>query len=79
VVVAGEDPAAFANSESRAKPTPGVKGRGKATGPDRLLGLGVETVGTDAGQAFGFTPDFHATRRIGAGKTASPSCGTWPS
>jgi kynurenine formamidase len=34
-----------------------------------LLGFGVETVGTDAGQAFGFTPAFPCHDAVlGAGK-----------
>jgi kynurenine formamidase len=66
----GDDPAAFANADDAGPHTPGVTpaaaGYLAATG---LLGLGVETVGTDAGQAFGFTPPFPCHQAVlGAGK-----------
>ena len=66
----GNDPAAFANADERGPHTPGVTPAAAAylAGTD-LLGIGVETVGTDAGQAFGFEPAFpcHAAV-LGAGK-----------
>ena len=66
----GNDPQAFANADERGPHTPGVTPAAAAylAGTD-LLGIGVETVGTDAGQAFGFEPAFpcHAAV-LGAGK-----------
>ena len=66
----GNDPQAFANADERGPHTPGVTPAAATylAGTD-LLGIGVETVGTDAGQAFGFEPAFpcHAAV-LGAGK-----------
>jgi isatin hydrolase len=43
-----------------------------------VLGIGVETVGTDAGQAGGFDPPFPAhTFLHGAGKFGLASLATW--
>src|SRR5579863_2661822 len=66
----GDDPQAFANADERGPHTPGVSPAAAAylagTG---LLGFGVETVGTDAGQAFGFEPAFPCHQAVlGAGK-----------
>jgi kynurenine formamidase len=66
----GEDPAAFANADEGGPHTPGVSPAAASylagTG---LLGFGVETVGTDAGQAVGFTPAFPCHEAVlGAGK-----------
>ena len=66
----GEDPVAFANADEGGPHTPGVSPAAASylagTG---LLGFGVETVGTDAGQAFGFTPAFPCHEAVlGAGK-----------
>jgi kynurenine formamidase len=68
--VRGDDPAAFANADENGPHTPGITPAAAAylagTG---LLGFGVETVGTDAGQAFGFTPAFPCHEAVlGAGK-----------
>jgi kynurenine formamidase len=66
----GDDPRAFANADENGAHTPGITPAAAAylarTG---LLGFGVETVGTDAGQAFGFTPAFPCHEAVlGAGK-----------
>ena len=66
----GDDPARFANADADGAHTPGVTPAAAAylarTG---LLGFGVETVGTDAGQAFGFTPSYPCHDAVlGAGK-----------
>lgn len=66
----GDDPAAFANADDRGAHTPGMTPAAArylaATG---LLGVGVETVGTDAGQAFAFEPAFPCHEAVlGAGK-----------
>ncbi len=66
----GDDPAAFANADDQGPHTPGVTPAAASylagTG---LLGFGVETVGTDAGQAAGFTPPFPCHQAVlGAGK-----------
>jgi kynurenine formamidase len=66
----GDDPLRFANADDQGSHTPGLTHEAAtylaATG---LLGLGVETVGTDAGQAFGFEPAFPCHQAIlGAGK-----------
>lgn len=56
----GGDPAAFANADDNGPHTPGVTpeaARYLAEETD-ILGLGVETVGTDAGGAFAFDPPF---------------------
>jgi kynurenine formamidase len=66
----GDDPAAFANADSQGAHTPGVSvAAAKYLAGTDLLGLGVETVGTDAGQAFGFDPAFPCHQAVlGAGK-----------
>ena len=66
----GEDPAAFANADEQGAHTPGVTPAAASyLAQTRLLGFGVETVGTDAGQAFGFTPAFPCHEAVlGAGK-----------
>ena len=55
----GDDPAAYANADQNGPHTPGVMPEAadyiSKTG---ILGWGVETVGTDAGGAFGFDPPF---------------------
>lgn len=56
----GDDPAAFANADENGPHTPGLSpaaARWLAEETD-ILGIGVETVGTDAGAAFGFDPPF---------------------
>jgi kynurenine formamidase len=66
----GDDPAAFANADEKGAHTPGVSPAAAEylAGTD-LLGFGVETVGTDAGQAFGFDPAFPCHQAVlGAGK-----------
>jgi kynurenine formamidase len=55
-----EDPAAFANADETGPHTPGISiecARYLAE-ETAILGLGVETVGTDAGAAHGFDPPF---------------------
>jgi kynurenine formamidase len=66
----GEDPAAFANADAGGAHTPGVSpAAAKYLAGTDLLGFGVETVGTDAGQAFGFDPAFPCHEAVlGAGK-----------
>ena len=66
----GDDPAAFANADDNGAHTPGVTPDAAAyLAGTALLGVGVETVGTDAGQAFGFTPAFPCHEAVlGAGK-----------
>jgi kynurenine formamidase len=66
----GDDPEAFANADDKGAHTPGITPRAAsylaATG---ILGFGVETVGTDAGQAHGFDPAFPCHQAVlGAGK-----------
>jgi kynurenine formamidase len=66
-----EDPAAYANADETGPHTPGISpgcARYLAEETD-ILGLGVETVGTDAGAAHSFDPAFpcHALL-LGAGK-----------
>jgi kynurenine formamidase len=66
----GNDPAAFANADENGAHTPGITPAAARylAGTD-LLGFGVETVGTDAGQAFGFEPAFPCHEAVlGAGK-----------
>jgi kynurenine formamidase len=64
------DEAAFLNADSTGPHTPGVDvacARWLAERP--ILGLGVETVGTDAGAAGGFDPPFPChSFLLGAGK-----------
>jgi kynurenine formamidase len=66
-----DDAAAFINAREDGPHSPGFDARtSKALAEDRdVLGVGVETIGTDAGQAATFTPPFpnHATMH-GAGK-----------
>ena len=66
----GDDPAAFANADENGPHTPGITPAAATyLAESRLLGVGVETVGTDAGQAFGFTPAFPCHEAVlGAGK-----------
>ena len=55
----GEDPAAFANADEQGPHTPGLSAAAaRHLAESDVLGLGVETVGTDAGAAFGFDPPF---------------------
>jgi kynurenine formamidase len=66
----GNDPQAFANADESGAHTPGITPAAASylAGTD-LLGFGVETVGTDAGQAFGFEPAFPCHEAVlGAGK-----------
>lgn len=66
----GDDPEKFANADGNGAHTPGVTPAAAAyLAQTKLLGFGVETVGTDAGQAFGFTPAFPCHEAVlGAGK-----------
>jgi kynurenine formamidase len=66
----GADAAAFANADASGPHTPGVTpAAAKYLAATDLLGFGVETVGTDAGQAFGFQPAFPCHEAVlGAGK-----------
>jgi kynurenine formamidase len=66
----GDDPRAFANADERGPHTPGITPEAAAfLAVSDLLGFGVETVGTDAGQAFGFEPAFPCHEAVlGAGK-----------
>ncbi|HSZ43529.1 MAG TPA: cyclase family protein [Trebonia sp.] len=66
----GEDPEAFANADDKGAHTPGVTpAAAKYLAQTDLLGFGVETVGTDAGQAYGFEPAFPCHEAVlGAGK-----------
>jgi kynurenine formamidase len=66
----GDDPAAFANADDTGAHTPGVTpAAARYLAGTGLLGFGVETVGTDAGQAYGFTPPFPCHQEVlGAGK-----------
>jgi len=65
------DPAAFVNASADGPHSPGFDARTSLVlAADRqVLGVGVETIGTDAGQAGTFTPPFpnHATMH-GAGR-----------
>jgi kynurenine formamidase len=55
----GGDPTAFANADDRGPHTPGLTPEAaRHLAGTGILGLGVETVGTDAGQAMGFEPPF---------------------
>lgn len=65
-----DDPERYANTDDQGSHTPGVSPEAaEYLARTDLLGFGVETVGTDAGQAPGFTPPFpcHAGL-MGAGK-----------
>jgi kynurenine formamidase len=66
-----DDPAAFANADDTGPHTPGISvecARYLAEETD-LLGVGVETVGTDAGAAHAFEPAFPChSFLLGAGK-----------
>jgi len=66
----GNDPRAFANADDKGPHTPGITPEAAAyLAVSDLLGFGVETVGTDAGQAFGFEPAFPCHEAVlGAGK-----------
>jgi kynurenine formamidase len=66
----GNDPQAFANADEHGAHTPGITpAAAKYLAGTDLLGFGVETVGTDAGQAFGFEPAFPCHEAVlGAGK-----------
>lgn len=66
----GNDAQAFANADERGPHTPGITpAAAKYLAGTDLLGFGVETVGTDAGQAFGFEPAFPCHEAVlGAGK-----------
>lgn len=66
----GDDPQRYANADDKGSHTPGMTPAAATylAGTD-LLGVGVETVGTDAGQAFGFEPAFPCHEAVlGAGK-----------
>lgn len=67
----GEDAAAFANADEKGPHTPGVSpecARWIAR-ETPIVGLGVETVGTDAGQAGALDPAYPChTELLGAGK-----------
>ena len=60
----------FANADEKGPHTPGITPEAAAfLAVSDLLGFGVETVGTDAGQAFGFEPAFPCHEALlGAGK-----------
>ncbi|TYK49462.1 cyclase family protein [Actinomadura decatromicini] len=66
----GEDPAAFANADETGPHTPGLTAEAaRYVAESAVLGIGVETVGTDAGAAHGFDPAFPCHRfLLGAGK-----------
>jgi kynurenine formamidase len=66
----GDDPSAFANADDTGAHTPGVTPAAATyLAQTGLLGFGVETVGTDAGQAYGFEPAFPCHQAVlGAGK-----------
>src|SRR5258706_15295001 len=70
------DPKAFLNVAADGPHSPGFhRSASELLARDRdVLGVGVETVGTDAGQAGAFDPPFpkHATLH-GAGKVGLPS------
>lgn len=73
------DQALFLNADDSGSHTPGVDptcARWLAE-ETPILGFGVETVGTDAGQAFGLEPRSPCTRASSVpASTASPSCRT---
>lgn len=56
----GDDAAAFANADENGPHTPGITPEAARYFAEQtdILGLCVETVGTDAGGAFGFDPPF---------------------
>ncbi|MEQ9399080.1 MAG: cyclase family protein [Longimicrobiales bacterium] len=64
------DPAAFVNVDDTGPHTPGFHADASRALIERdVLGVGVETIGTDAGQAGGFDPPFpNHTLMHGAGK-----------
>jgi len=66
----GDDPKAFANADENGPHTPGVTPEAaEYISKTGILGWGVETVGTDAGGAFGFEPPFPChTLFMGANK-----------
>jgi kynurenine formamidase len=66
----GDDPQAFANADDSGPHTPGITpAAAKYLASTDLLGVGVETVGTDAGQAGGFDPPYPChTMVLGANK-----------
>jgi kynurenine formamidase len=67
----GDDPAAYANADENGPHTPGMTPAAARylAEQTQILGLGVETVGTDAGAAFGFDPPFPCHAMVlGAGK-----------
>jgi kynurenine formamidase len=55
-----QDPAAFLNADDTGPHTPGISGECARwlAQESPILGLGVETVGTDAGAAYAFEPPF---------------------
>ena len=63
-------PRSYRYADDNGSHTPGVTpAAAKYLAGTTLLGFGVETVGTDAGQAFGFTPAFPCHEAVlGAGK-----------
>jgi kynurenine formamidase len=66
----GDDPRRFANADDKGAHTPGMThAAARYLAASGLLGVGVETVGTDAGQAYGFDPAFPCHQEVlGAGK-----------
>ncbi len=67
----GDDPAAYANADANGPHTPGLTPAAARylAEETEILGMGVETVGTDAGGAFGFDPPFPChTMLMGANK-----------
>lgn len=67
----GDDAAAYANADENGPHTPGLTPAAARylAEETEILGMGVETVGTDAGGAFGFDPPFPChTMLMGANK-----------
>jgi len=67
----GDDPAAFANADENGPHTPGLTPAAAQylSEETEILGMGVETVGTDAGGAMQFEPPFPChTMLMGANK-----------
>ena len=67
----GDDPAAYANADANGPHTPGLTPAAARylAEETEILGMGVETVGTDAGGAFGFDPPVPChTMLMGANK-----------